>query len=235
MGDSRIYLLRDQETVQLTEDHSLVNELIKRGKVTKEGFATSAYKAYKNAVTRAVGVYETVQVDTLDLDILPGDQFLLCSDGLHAYLDDSQIRTFLGTEDITAVPTTLVDHANTGGGHDNITAVVLRAKEEEQAESENRRARELRRKTEMLKRMPLFRHLSFKEIIALLNVTEVVEFDADETILAEGESGDEMFIIIRGRVQLTKEGAPITELGPGAHLGEMALVDRTPFGDRHRN
>jgi serine/threonine protein phosphatase PrpC len=91
VGDSRIYMLRSGQVVQLTEDHSLVNELIKRGRVTKEGFETSPYKAYKNAVTRAVGVYETVQGDTIDFEILPGDQFLLCSDGLHAYLDDETI------------------------------------------------------------------------------------------------------------------------------------------------
>ena len=91
VGDSRIYMLRAGQVVQLTEDHSLVNELIRRGRVTKEGFETSPYKAYKNAVTRAVGVYETVQGDTIDFEILPGDQFLLCSDGLHAYLNDQRI------------------------------------------------------------------------------------------------------------------------------------------------
>ena len=89
VGDSRIYLLRAGQVVQLTEDHSLINELIRRGSVTKESFETSPYNAYKNAVTRAVGVYETVQVDTIDFDVLPGDQFLLCSDGLHVYLNDA--------------------------------------------------------------------------------------------------------------------------------------------------
>ena len=92
VGDSRIYLLRQDQVIQLTEDHSLINELIRRGKVTKENLGRSPYSAYKNAVTRAVGVYETVQVDTIDFDVLPGDQFLICSDGLHAYLDDDQIK-----------------------------------------------------------------------------------------------------------------------------------------------
>ena len=79
VGDSRIYLLRGGRVVQLTEDHSLVNELIKRGKLTEAQAETSPYK---NAVTRAVGVYESVEVDTIDFDVLPGDQFLLASDGL---------------------------------------------------------------------------------------------------------------------------------------------------------
>src|SRR5262245_23104160 len=104
VGDSRIYLVRQGQVVQLTEDHSLINELIRRGKVTRESLAQSPYSAYKNAVTRAVGVYETVQVDTMDLEILPGDQFLICSDGLHAYLDDKQIIELLGNAQITNVP-----------------------------------------------------------------------------------------------------------------------------------
>ena len=109
--------------MQLTEDHSLVNELIRRGKVTKESLARSPYNAYKNAVTRAVGVYETVQVDTIDFEVLPGDQFLLCSDGLHSYLDDDRLREMFGGDEITTIPKRLIDHANEGGGHDNITAV----------------------------------------------------------------------------------------------------------------
>ena len=100
VGDSRVYLLRQSQVIQLTEDHSLINELIRRGKVTKENLARSPYSAYKNAVTRAVGVYETVQVDTIDFDVLPGDQFLICSDGLHTYLDDDRLRElFAGRRD----------------------------------------------------------------------------------------------------------------------------------------
>src|SRR5207302_10939243 len=95
--------LRAGQVVQLTEDHSLLNELIRRGKITKESFEDSPYKAYKNAVTRAVGVYETVQGDTIDFEILPGDQFLICSDGLHAYLDDKQIIDLLAGEDVADV------------------------------------------------------------------------------------------------------------------------------------
>src|SRR6185436_11269092 len=120
VGDSRIYMLRGGQVVQLTEDHSLVNELIRRGRVTKEGFETSPYKAYKNAVTRAVGVYEQVQGDTIDFEILPGDQFLLCSDGLHAYLNDARIIDNLKGDDVKALPKKLIDLANAGGGHDNI-------------------------------------------------------------------------------------------------------------------
>src|SRR5581483_4117295 len=228
VGDSRIYMLRAGQEVQLTEDHSLVNELIRRGKLTKEGVEGSPYKAYKNAVTRAVGVYETVQGDTIDFEILPGDQFLLCSDGLHSYLDERRILDLLRGQDITEIPKGLVDHANASGGHDNITALVVRVEGPQAGTAPDNRAEELTRKIEVLKQMPLFRHLTYKEIIRVLNVTEVREYAPGQEIIKEGTPGEEMFILLRGKIRLHKNGAFITHLGAGAHMGEMALVDRGP-------
>jgi PPM family protein phosphatase len=227
VGDSRIYLLRQGQVIQLTEDHSLINELIRRGKVTKDGLGRSPYSAYKNAVTRAVGVYETVQVDTIDFDILPGDQFLVCSDGLHSYLDDDKIKEHFAVEEITAIPKQFIDLANEAGGQDNITAIALRI-EPTDATTADTRAEELTRKIEVLKQMPLFRHLTYKEIMRVLNLTEVADYATGEDVMRENEMGDDLFILLRGRVRLHKDSAFITTLLPGAHLGEMALVDRTP-------
>ncbi|HEY5089398.1 MAG TPA: Stp1/IreP family PP2C-type Ser/Thr phosphatase [Polyangia bacterium] len=224
VGDSRIYMLRAGQVVQLTEDHSLVNELIRRGRVTKETFETSQYKAYKNAVTRAVGVYETVQGDTIDFEILPGDQFLLCSDGLHAYLDDARIIEALKGDDVKLLPKRFIDLANTGGGHDNITAIVVRV--EGQPAAADDRAAELARKVDVLRKMPLFRHLIYKEILRLLNVTTVREYAPGEEIIKEGTPGDEMYVLLRGKIRLHKNDTFITHLEPGSHIGEMALIDR---------
>src|SRR6185436_1500170 len=80
VGDSRIYLLRAGKVQQITEDHTVYNELIKRGKLTRDQIEKVAQK---NAITRAVGVYERVEVDTLVIELLPGDTFVLASDGLH--------------------------------------------------------------------------------------------------------------------------------------------------------
>ncbi|HET6147561.1 MAG TPA: Stp1/IreP family PP2C-type Ser/Thr phosphatase [Polyangia bacterium] len=228
VGDSRIYMLRSGQVVQLTEDHSLLNELIRRGKITKEGFEDSPYKQYRNAVTRAVGVYETVQGDTIDFEILPGDQFLVCSDGLHAYLDDHKIIELLKGDDVTDVPKKMVELANAGGGHDNITALVVRVGALAVGAAPDNRAEELTRKIEVLKQMPLFQHLSYKEIIRVLNVTEVREFSPGQEMIKEGAPGEEMFIVLRGKIRLHKNGAFITNLAAGSHVGEMALVDRGP-------
>ncbi len=227
VGDSRVYMLRGGQVVQLTEDHSLINELIRRGKVTKDTLARSPYSAYKNAVTRAVGVYETVQVDTMDFEVLPGDQFLLCSDGLHSYMQDDKFIELMAGDEVTTLPGKFIDFANQSGGLDNITAIVVRVPRGA-AETVDVRAEELTRKIEVLKQMPLFRHLSYKEIIRVLNLTEVADYNAGDEILKEGDLGDELYILLKGRVRLHKDGAFITNLLPGAHMGEMALIDRTP-------
>src|SRR5437763_1722727 len=126
VGDSRVYLARANQCHVLTEDHSLMNELVRRGKLNREQIESSPYKQYKNAVTRAVGVYGSVEVDTFDFDILPGDRFLLCSDGMYAYVDEDELPQQLAEGEAQDVPKKLVELANAGGGHDNITAVVVR-------------------------------------------------------------------------------------------------------------
>src|SRR6188768_460822 len=154
VGDSRVYLARQSQCHVLTEDHSLMNELVRRGKLNREQIESSPYKQYKNAVTRAVGVYGSVEVDTFDFDILPGDRFLIASDGMYAYVDEGDLPRQLGDGDVKEVPKVLVDQANAGGGHDNITAVVVRVGEEVPAAGEH--ASEVSLNREVLKGMQLF-------------------------------------------------------------------------------
>lgn len=226
VGDTRVYLMRQGQVHQLSDDHSLVNELVRRGKLKLEEIDSSPYRDYKNAVTRAVGVYESVEVDTLDFDVLPGDQFLLCSDGLHAYLNDLNITQVLRRHDLKEVTSQFVDLANRGGGHDNITSVVVRVGGE--AEVDEQRSKELSLKIEVLKGMPIFRYLSYKELVRVMNITDVRTFEDQELIIKEGTEGDELFILLEGEVKLHKEDAFITSIRRGDHFGEMALVDRAP-------
>jgi protein phosphatase len=120
VGDSRVYLARKGKVVQLTEDHTLVNFRLKLGLITPEEAASAPGK---NVITRAVGHQDYVEVDTLDLDAELGDRFLLCSDGLHGYLQDGELDHLLegSREEVAAA---LVDLANDRGGRDNITVVV---------------------------------------------------------------------------------------------------------------
>ncbi|MCK9522177.1 MAG: Stp1/IreP family PP2C-type Ser/Thr phosphatase [Proteobacteria bacterium] len=124
VGDSRIYCIRDNETLQLTEDHTLINWQIKEGLLTPE---QATYAPHKNVITRAVGNKDYVQVDTQVLAIRLGDRFMLCSDGLHGYLERHEIAEICGgnpPQSLEDACDALIDLANLRGGKDNITAVM---------------------------------------------------------------------------------------------------------------
>jgi serine/threonine protein phosphatase PrpC/CRP-like cAMP-binding protein len=224
VGDSRIYLLRGGVVYQLTEDHSLRNELIRMGKITAEEFEDSPYANLKNAMTRAVGVYEHVEVDTLDFDVIPGDSFLLCSDGLYEYLDDSDIANTIGLPELRDVPGKLIDHANTRGGKDNITAVVVQVGGEDLHD----RAAELNLTLDTLGQVPIFGDLSYQQLVRILNLARQMPMQAGQTVFAEGDEGNELFVVLRGKIELSRGGVVVAVLGEGAHLGEMALIDASP-------
>jgi serine/threonine protein phosphatase PrpC/CRP-like cAMP-binding protein len=226
VGDSRIYLARQGQCHQLTEDHSLINELIRRGKVKRNELETSPYKQFKNAVTRAVGIYPSVEVDTFDFDILPGDRLLLCSDGLHTYLDEGALPKLLSDGDVKDVPKALIDVANQGGGHDNITGVVIRVGDSPGQEV-GQRAKELSLKLEVLKSMRMFRYLSYKELVRVMNITETQGYKVGDYIFREGEPGECMYVVLSGTVRMYKGEVPVAVMRRGQHFGEMSLVDRS--------
>jgi CRP-like cAMP-binding protein len=223
VGDSRVYLYRQGAVHQLTEDHSLINELLKRGRLSREQIEKLQYK---NAVTRAVGVYESVEVDTLDFDVLKGDRFLLCSDGLSGYLEEAELSRLFAETPEDQLSQRLIDLANERGGKDNITAVVIKVPDAESGV--DRLAREVNLKLEVLHEMPLFRHLTYQELVRVLNITEVRNYEPDQLVMEEGDEGDELFIVLTGQVRVHSGDAVFVHLGPGQHLGEMALVDKAP-------
>src|SRR5438128_2335841 len=165
VGDSRAYLFRKNRAHQLTEDHTLVQEQLKRGLISKADVATAENR---NVITRAVGIQRSVAVDTLVTDLLPGDIYLLCTDGLHGYVGEDELPSLLGQEKQRLVDL-LVDLALQRGGKDNVTAIALAV-----------------------------------------------------------EAGDELFVLFRGKVQVSKGEMAIATLKAGGHFGEMGLVDQAP-------
>jgi serine/threonine protein phosphatase PrpC len=222
VGDSRIYLARANQIHQLSEDHSYLWEQIKKGAITVEEAKRSPFS---NVITRAVGITETVQVDTLVFDILPGDTYLCCSDGLHGYLEgEAELAQILFGEDGEEIPKRLIGLANARGGKDNITSVVLRVP----GDAGDPSAIDVIEKMDILRKIPLFRHLNYKELVKVLNQTTQRTYQDGEIVIEEKSDGDEFYIILAGEVEVTKGGRPLTTLGVGVHFGEMALVDRSP-------
>jgi protein phosphatase len=126
VGDSRAYRLRDGNLEQLTPDHSLVAELERRGMITAEEAQTHPRR---NEVLRSIGVEPEVEVDVAQVDARPGDQYLLCSDGLSGVVDDDEIAAELLHAPPEVAARRLVDAANEHGGPDNITVQIARVPE----------------------------------------------------------------------------------------------------------
>ncbi len=121
VGDSRVYRVRGDEVTQLTEDHTLIAWQLKQGFITREQAKKSRHK---NVITRAVGNRDYVQVDTGVMDLQLGDQYLLCSDGLHGYLRRREIPELAAAGGSDSVRR-FIDIANSRGGKDNITAILV--------------------------------------------------------------------------------------------------------------
>lgn len=123
VGDSRAYLFRDDQMSQITEDHTLVERMVREGRIQREEAATHPQRS---VITRALGIDGDVEVDEVDIEVVDGDRLLLCSDGLSSMLDAPTIARILrdgGSAQRTA--DVLVEEANTAGGEDNITVVVI--------------------------------------------------------------------------------------------------------------
>jgi protein phosphatase len=124
VGDSRAYLFRDGQLTRLTQDHSLVDELVRRGKLTEE---QAAEHPQRSIITRALGPEPEVEVDTWTYPVRPDDVLLLCSDGLTSMISEPQIAEILAAaESLDQAGNRLIDKANEAGGRDNITVVLCR-------------------------------------------------------------------------------------------------------------
>jgi CRP-like cAMP-binding protein len=223
VGDSRIYLLRKMQVQQLTDDHTVRNELLRLGMVAPEDIEKVPRK---NSITRAVGVYEHVEVDSLTIDILPGDQFVLASDGLTGYLDDtdSSLLDFAAASDGDQVVRGLIEFANDCGGKDNVTVVLVRVA----GEAEDLRAARIAMTRSVLQSTPLFAKLSERERLRVLQAATISQFEAGETVVQQGDMGKEMFVAIDGKLRVTMGDTELRELHPGDHFGEMALLRQRP-------
>jgi PPM family protein phosphatase len=129
VGDSRVYRVRGESVLQMTEDHTLINYKVKHGMMSR---AEAERASGKNVITRAVGHKDYVQVDTVDIDVAAADRFLLCSDGLHGYFtSDHEVAELCSDGSLEECADAAISLANQRGGKDNITAVVIEVQDDE--------------------------------------------------------------------------------------------------------
>lgn len=129
IGDTRLYRIRSREITQLSEDHTLVQQLVKEGQITPQ---EARRHPKKNVITRSLGPKPKIKIDIFSEPLISGDIYLLCSDGLHGMVEEEDFtNTLLALEDnnLEDIGKRLIDLANEGGGKDNITLVLFRIDE----------------------------------------------------------------------------------------------------------
>ncbi len=122
VGDSRLYLHRGGRTNRLTQDHRVIDELLRAGRITPQ---RAEELNLGNALSRAVGVQAVVQSDVLDMEVMSGDRFLLCSDGLHELMDEDDLGKGLASHGLSVLPQLFIDVSNERGSPDNVTCVAI--------------------------------------------------------------------------------------------------------------
>ncbi|MDO6590559.1 serine/threonine-protein phosphatase [Loktanella sp. D2R18] len=121
-GDSRLYRLRDRKLVMVSHDHSIVGDMVEAGQMT---WAEAEHHPHSNQITRAIGVGDVLEIDKRRGDVMPGDRFLLCSDGLTKYADDTMLQDMLCMSPIETAAEHLMQIALDGGGRDNVSVIVI--------------------------------------------------------------------------------------------------------------
>ena len=216
VGDSRLWLVRRGEATQLTKDHTLAQERADLG-IPPEQTPKRAH----HLVTRAIGVIRNVQVDLHRHTLEVGDSLLLASDGLYRYVEPKEIVAWLRAASGPAVVDSLVSLANSRGGRDNITVMLVRAQSDTEITAPLSDPTHL----DALRRCELFATCTTRELERVASACRIREFPAGATIFKEGDPGWECFILERGTVEILKGFRRLAILEVGDHFGAMSLIE----------
>lgn len=219
VGDSRAYLLRERKTTLLTEDHSLLFELLRQGRLSREA---SGDFPLRNVVTKALGTRGVVESDTIDLDLLPGDRLVLCSDGLSGYVSDDMLIRLAGDGDAKTATDRLISFANAAGGGDNISAIVVVVK------SIDKDPREVLNRIEEERSHAVFSGLPFGDWVRLVSTAEHRVYRAGQAVFKENYAGDGLFIVQSGEVELRRGDKVVRKITGSGIMGEMSLLEDRP-------
>ena len=218
VGDSRAYLIRDGEARQITEDHSMVNEMVRTGQMTPEEARKSRYR---NVITRAIGLHPTVQPDLFSVEVLPGDRLLLNSDGLSDVVPESLLAKLSSMGDMEEAAECMLDESLNRGAPDNVTLIMIEPEATAQAKAAIARAR-------IMERLFLFEDLPFHARLRVSRICDEVFFTPGQVIVQQAESGHAMYVVVQGEVEVSTDNVMLATLGPGQHFGEIALADQRP-------
>ena len=231
VGDSRVGLLRAGRFEQLSRDHTLIQELIDQGALSPQARHTSPYK---HVLSRFLGSQESVQVDILHLDLLPEDRLLLATSPVQDVLENQALIVLTLAESAADIPNKLINRALELGCHDDSTVIVIDIQAAEESPAEAERVEQVTLTMEVLRKIYLFQELALDELVQMVDCCSLISCQPGELLVEQGENGDSLFIILKGTFEVSRNGEPLSALGEGNHVGEMALLSGTPRAARVR-
>ncbi len=239
VGDSRTYLVRTGKLHRLTHDHTFLQDMIHDGGYSEED---ARKRPYSNNLTRALGNNAYVQLELSQVELAAGDIFVLCTDGFSDYAKPDEILECVQTFDGMGLCQTLLKISKNKGSTDNATILVLEISSSDEdsatrvvSKDAPQRARamggpseEVFAKIEIIKTIPLFRHLTYPELIKVLGLVNLRHYEAGVSVVVEGAPSEEMFVVLSGGIAVSKSGEHLAQRGRGEVIGEMGIFDNAP-------
>lgn len=221
VGNNRIYLLRGDTGRQLTIDHTVYEYLKAQGKREED----IAKMAYRNRLVRALGMSGGAEIDTLQLDLRQGDRIVICSAGIHSHLQNAtHLAQLYRTMDPQRASEFLVHYAIDHGCEGCASAICIEISDPGLRSS----SLETESKITALEQICFFRDLSYQEMLQVMPITFERTIEAGTPIIHEGDTGEELYILVEGSCEVTNSGVSIAQLDAGSAFGELSLVDSQP-------
>jgi len=166
-----------------------------------------------------LGPHEEAEPETLVLELMPRDRFLMLTDGASVHFDNEELADCCRRVLPPQIASTLVQAANTRGGRDNATAVMVSIESVRQSDIDPAL------QVKVLKKIPLFAELEYRELARVCDVLRFQNYDDGDSIIRDGEEGSDLFIILSGKAVVKKLEQRVAELGAGAFFGEGGLIE----------
>ncbi|MCC6580386.1 MAG: cyclic nucleotide-binding domain-containing protein [Phycisphaeraceae bacterium] len=206
VGDCRVYLVREGVANAITEDHVCM----------KPG---EAGKPPQRMLTRVLGLQPHVQVETLLVELMPRDVLLACTDGISSCFSEAELADCCGKTPVDQAPLALTRAARSRGGRDNATvaAAAVHAVRMNVVDPASQ--------IKTLKTIPLFAGLNYRQLAKVCEVSRVLQYPAGETIITEGQTDTDLYVLLKGEAWVIKLGVRLAELKTGSFFGEGNLLE----------
>lgn len=229
VGDSRVYLFRDDELIRLTDDHTYAERLRRGGADVPHVTPAQIERfGFDHVLTRSLGARPHVRPDSVYVDVRPGDRFLLCTDGLSNYFSQGELLEYADRHPEDVLLEALVDEAMARGGEDNLTAILVEVPAEPDHDFQPADSLDTIRKIQFFEEIRLFEELEHREILRVLSHVYQQAFSAGDYLIRDGDTTGSLFVIISGEVRVEQDGNEVARLQPGEHVGELTLVSDRP-------